>query len=80
MEKGSSGDLFDVVFKGEVAVENDSEVADVWGGRPSGIINGEAEVVSGFGEGFGTESDLSQFRKLASIHDLTSVRQLVRVM
>ena len=55
VEKGSSGDLFDVVFKGEVAVENDSEVVDVWGGRPSGIINGEAEVVSGFGEGFGTD-------------------------
>ena len=57
MEKGSSGDLFDVVFKGEVAVENDSEVADVWGGRQSGVIDGEAEVVSGFGEGFGANDD-----------------------
>ncbi len=33
MEEGSSGDLVDEVFKGEVAVENDSEVADVSGGR-----------------------------------------------
>ena len=57
MVKGSSGDLFDVVFKGEVAVENDSEVANVRGGRQSGVINGEAEVVNDFGEGFGTDGD-----------------------
>ena len=29
-EKGSSGDLVNVVFKGELAIKHDSEVADVW--------------------------------------------------
>ena len=57
MKKGSAGDLFDMVFEGEVAVKNDSQLADVWGGRQSGVINGEAEVVNGFGEGFGTDDD-----------------------
>ncbi len=42
MEEGSSGDLIGVVFKGEVAVKNDSEVTDVWRGRQSGVIHGEA--------------------------------------
>lgn len=40
-----------MLFKGEVAIENDSEVEDVWGGRQSGVADGEAEVVGGFGEG-----------------------------
>lgn len=31
--------------EGEVAVEKNSEVADVWAGRESGVIDGEAEVV-----------------------------------
>ena len=50
MEKGSPGDVVDVVFEGEVAVEDDSKVADVRGGGQSGVVDGEAEVVSGFGE------------------------------
>ena len=54
MEKGSSGDLFEVVFKEEVTGQNDTDTADVWGGRQSGVIDGEAEVVNGFSEGFGT--------------------------
>ena len=52
MEKGSSGYLVNMVFKGEVAVKHDSEVADVWGGRKSGVVDGEAEVVTGFSEGW----------------------------
>jgi len=32
---GSLGDLFDVMFKGEVTVKHVSEVADVWRGRQS---------------------------------------------
>lgn len=57
MEKGSSCGLFDMLFKGEVAMENDSKVADVWGRKKNGVGDGEAEVVSGFGEGFGTDDD-----------------------
>ena len=69
-----------MVFKGEVTVE----VVDVWGGRQSKVVDGEAEVVNSFGEGFEPMiimSDLSQFslRKLACIHDLISVRQLIRL-
>ena len=80
----SSGDLVNMLFKGEVAVQHESEVADLWGERKSGVVDGEAEVVTGFSEGFGTMmiiSDLSQFRlrKLICIHDLMSVKQLVRV-
>jgi len=38
--------VLDMVFKGEVAVKNDSEVADVWGG-------GRSVKCEGFlGEGF----------------------------
>lgn len=46
-------ELIYVVFEGEVAVKkkNVSEFADVWGGGQSGDVDGEAEVVSGFGEG-----------------------------
>lgn len=54
LSEGSSGDLFDVMFKEEVAVKHDSEVADVWGGRQSGVVDGEAENVTGICEGFGT--------------------------
>lgn len=46
-------------------------------------ISGEAQVVSGFGMHLAPMimSDLSQFslKALASIHDLITVRQLVRV-
>ena len=31
------------------------------GGRPSGVIDGEAEVVRGYGEGFGTDVDHVRF-------------------
>lgn len=57
MEEGSSGDLIDELFKGEVAIGNDSEVVDVRKGRHSVVINGEAEVVSGFGEGIVSHDD-----------------------
>lgn len=42
----------DVVFAEEVAVENNTEVSDLFCAEgDSGVINGEAEVMSGFGEG-----------------------------
>lgn len=59
MEEDSFGDVLDMVFKGEVAVENDSEVAD--GRGQSGIVNGEGDVVIVFGEGFGTDDDHFRF-------------------
>ena len=37
MEEGRSGDLVYVVFKGEVGVKDDSEVAPVGGWRQSGL-------------------------------------------
>lgn len=46
-KKLSSDDLID---RGDVAVESDSAVADVWAASQKGVIDGEAEVVSGFGE------------------------------
>ena len=61
MKKGSSGDVFDVVFEGEVAIKDDSKVADVWGRRQSGVVDGEAEVVGGVGEGFGANDDNVRF-------------------
>lgn len=45
VEKGSSGNLIDVLFKRQFAVKNDSEVVDVCGRRQSGIIEGEAIVI-----------------------------------
>lgn len=53
-EKGSSGDSLGEVSEQEV-VKNDSEVATVSGGRQSGVPEGEAGGVSGFGEGFWTD-------------------------
>lgn len=50
MEEGSSGDLIDELFKGGVAIGNDCEFVDVGRGKQSGVINGGAEIVSGFGE------------------------------
>jgi len=44
-----------VVFKGEVIVKDDSEVADVSGGSQSGVVDGETEVMGSFDEGFGTD-------------------------
>lgn len=54
MEKDTSGDLFDMVFKGKVAVRNGSEVEVMWERRQTRVINGETEVVNGFGGGLGT--------------------------
>jgi len=54
VEKGSSGNLIHMMIKGAVAIENDSKFADVWGGGQGGVID-EAEVRSGFGEGFVTD-------------------------
>ncbi len=34
-----------------------TDVVNVWGGRQSGVIDGEAEVVSGFGVQYGTDDD-----------------------
>lgn len=54
----------------------------VSGGRQSGVLEGEAEGVSGSGEGFWTNDVWFVWfilRKLACIHDLISARQLVRV-
>jgi len=45
------------VFKGEVVVKDDSEVAYVSGGRQSGVVDGETEVMGGFDEGFGTDDE-----------------------
>ena len=46
-----------------------------------GLVNGEAQVVSVFDEGFGADDDLSQFSwmKCVCIQILISVRQLVSV-
>lgn len=49
VEKGSSVDQVDVVFKGDVAVENDFEAVDVWGGGQSGVVNSQAVVLGYFG-------------------------------
>lgn len=48
VEEGSTGDVIDVFFKRELVVEKRMQ---------SGIVSGEAEVVRGFGEGFGTDDD-----------------------
>ena len=61
MEKGSSGDLFYVVFEGEVIVEDDSEVATVKGWRQGGGVDGEGEARSGICDGFGTDDDHVSF-------------------
>ena len=44
MKKGSSGDLFYVVFKGEVIVKDDSEGATVKGWRQGGGVDSEGET------------------------------------
>lgn len=49
-KKGRSGNLINMVFKREVAAENDSKVQMSEGGRESIVVSGEAEVVNGFGE------------------------------
>lgn len=40
--------VMSVVFEREVAVENDSKVADVWGGRQSEVVDDEEEVQKWF--------------------------------
>lgn len=45
MEEGSSGDLM-ISF---TCCTKDSLLSNVWGGRQSGIVNGEAEVLGSFG-------------------------------
>ena len=69
-----------LVFKREVIVKDDSEVADVSEGKQSCVVNGETEVVGGFDLG-PMMSDVSQLslRKFECIHDFISVKQLVRV-
>ena len=57
MEEGSFGDLIHVFLKREVVAKNNSEVVNVWGGGEEGAVDGEAEAVSGFDEGFGADDD-----------------------
>lgn len=57
MEKDSHGFLVDMAFRGEVPVENESELVIVWGGRQNGVIDGEEEVASSFSEGLWTNDD-----------------------
>lgn len=57
VKEGSSGDLFYVVFKGEVIVKDDSEVATVKGWRQGEGVDSEGETVNGFSDGFGTDDD-----------------------
>ena len=45
------------MFKGEVVVKDDFEVATVGGWRQGGVVDGEADTVCGFGEGFGADND-----------------------
>lgn len=46
-----------MMLEGEVSVKNNFKITVVWEGRQSGVIYGEAEVASGFGEGFETNDD-----------------------
>jgi len=57
VKEGSSGDLFYVVFKGEVIVKDDSDVAIVKGWIQGGGVNSEGETVNGFSDWFGTDDD-----------------------
>ena len=57
MEEGSSCDVVDVVFKREVIVQNDAEVADVSGWGQGGVVDSEVEIVDSFGEGFGADDE-----------------------
>ena len=57
VEESSFGDLISVLLKREIVVKNDSEVATVLGGGEGGGVCGEAEVVSVFDEGFGSDDD-----------------------
>ena len=61
VEEGSSGDFINVLLKGKVVVKYDSEVATVWAGRQGGLVKGEAEILSGFDEGFGAYDEHVQF-------------------
>ena len=54
MIKSCFGDMFDVVFKGEVAVEGDTKVTAVRGGGQSGVVNGEVEIFGCSEEGVWT--------------------------
>lgn len=49
--------MVDVVLEGEVAVQDNSEVAGVSGGGQSGVVNSKGEVVSSIGEGFGADDE-----------------------
>ena len=44
--------MVDVVFKSEVAAEDDSQVTDVWGWRQGGVVDRETEVMGVLCEGF----------------------------
>lgn len=57
VKEGSSGDLFYLVFKGEVIVKDDSEVATVKAWRQGEGVDSEGETVNGFSDGFGTDDD-----------------------
>lgn len=75
------GYLGDMMLKRDGAVVRDSKVKDERRGSQRGLINREHEVVGRFGEGFWTDDEHS-CRSLISascVHDLTSLRQEVRV-
>lgn len=57
MEEGRPGDVIDVLFEGEVTIEDDAEVTNVRGGGEGGVVNVDGEVMGGVGEGFGTDDD-----------------------
>lgn len=57
MKKGSFGDLFYVVFKGEVIVKNYSKVATLKGWRHCIGANSDGETANGFSDRFGTDDD-----------------------
>lgn len=70
-----------MMFEGEVTVQHDSEVADVWAGGRSGVVDGEAEVLM---REFGQmmimlDSSQLSLRKLVCIHNLRLCLLLVRV-
>ena len=57
MKEGSFGDVICVGEEGEGGIEDETEVADLGGGGDNGAVDGEGEVLSRAGEGFGADDD-----------------------
>lgn len=49
--------MVDVTVQLQLAVKNDSKVMDVWGGRQSGVVKHEAEVLHSCRTGCGIHDD-----------------------